>query len=103
MNSAWDWASNSIAALDGTNATNSPCCNSSGARTDTKAALISKISREHAAGMEKAADVLSKEERIMLVQILTKLGKGEGQELPPPPADEDTYRSMTEFKLQLRV
>jgi len=52
--------------------------------------------------MEKAADVLSKEERIMLLQLLKKLGKGEGQELPPP-TDEDTYRSMTEFKLQLRV
>jgi MarR family 2-MHQ and catechol resistance regulon transcriptional repressor len=39
-------------------------------------ALITKISREHAAAMEEAADVLSKEERLMLLRLLKKLGKG---------------------------
>lgn len=38
-------------------------------------ALISKISREHAAAMEKAASVLSNEERLMLLRLLKKLGK----------------------------
>jgi MarR family transcriptional regulator, 2-MHQ and catechol-resistance regulon repressor len=39
-------------------------------------ALIAKISREHAAAMEEAAGVLSKEERLMLLRLLKKLGKG---------------------------
>ncbi len=39
-------------------------------------ALITKISREHAAAMEQAAGVLSKEERLMLLRLLKKLGKG---------------------------
>ena len=39
-------------------------------------ALITKISREHAAAMEEAAGVLSKEERLMLLRLLKKLGKG---------------------------
>src|SRR6202023_4289054 len=33
-------------------------------------ALVSRISRQHAAAMEEAAAVLSKEERIMLLQLL---------------------------------
>ena len=39
-------------------------------------ALIARISREHAAAMEKAAGVLSTEERLMLLRLLKKLGKG---------------------------
>src|SRR6266852_3213565 len=39
-------------------------------------ALISKTFREHAAAMEEAAGVLSKEERRMLLRVLKKLGKG---------------------------
>src|ERR1700682_3675534 len=39
-------------------------------------ALITKISREHAAAMEEAAGVLSKDERLMLLRLLKKLGKG---------------------------
>jgi len=39
-------------------------------------ALITKTFREHAAAMEKAAGVLSKEERLMLLRLLKKLGKG---------------------------
>jgi len=39
-------------------------------------AIITKISREHAAAMEEAAVVLSKEERLMLLRLLKKLGKG---------------------------
>ena len=46
-------------------------------------ALITKISREHAAAMELAAAVLSKEERVMLVRLLKKLGKGKEQEPTP--------------------
>jgi MarR family 2-MHQ and catechol resistance regulon transcriptional repressor len=42
--------------------------------------LITKISREHAAAMEKAASVLPKEERLMLLQLLKKLGKGRANE-----------------------
>jgi MarR family 2-MHQ and catechol resistance regulon transcriptional repressor len=38
--------------------------------------LITKIFREHAAAMEEAAGVLSKEERLMLLRLLKKLGKG---------------------------
>ena len=46
-------------------------------------ALITKISREHAAAMELAAAMLSKEERVMLVRLLKKLGKGKEQEPTP--------------------
>ena len=46
-------------------------------------ALITKIFREHAAAMEEAAGVLSKEERLMLLRLLKKLGKG--REDPPRP------------------
>jgi MarR family 2-MHQ and catechol resistance regulon transcriptional repressor len=38
-------------------------------------ALITKTFREHAAAMEEAASVLSKEERLMLLRLLKKLGK----------------------------
>ena len=45
-------------------------------------ALIAKISREHAAAMEEVAGVLSKEERLMLLRLLKKLGKGaEGESI----------------------
>jgi len=44
-------------------------------------ALITKISREHAAAMEEAAGVLSKEERLILLRLLKKLGKG-GEDEP---------------------
>ena len=39
-------------------------------------ALITRIFREHAAAMEEAAGVLSKEERLILLRLLKKLGKG---------------------------
>src|SRR5437870_7747635 len=39
-------------------------------------ALITKTFREHASAMEEAAGVLSKEERLMLLRLLRKLGKG---------------------------
>src|ERR1700730_17065641 len=39
-------------------------------------ALISKTFREHAAAMEEAAGVLSREERLILLKLLRKLGKG---------------------------
>ncbi len=39
-------------------------------------ALITKTFREHAASMEEAAGALSKEERLMLLRLLKKLGKG---------------------------
>jgi MarR family 2-MHQ and catechol resistance regulon transcriptional repressor len=39
-------------------------------------ALISKTFREHAAAMEQVAGVLSTEERLTLLQLLKKLGKG---------------------------
>src|SRR5216684_978983 len=42
-------------------------------------ALITKTFREHAAAMEEAAVVLSKGERLTLLRLLKKLGKG-GQE-----------------------
>src|SRR6266699_6083568 len=42
-------------------------------------ALITKTFREHAAAMEEAAGVLSKEERLMLLRLLKKLGKGRGR------------------------
>jgi len=38
--------------------------------------LITKTFQEHAAAMEAAASVLSKEERVVLLQLLKKLGKG---------------------------
>jgi hypothetical protein len=38
--------------------------------------LITKTFQEHAAAMEAAARVLSKEERVVLLQLLKKLGKG---------------------------
>jgi MarR family 2-MHQ and catechol resistance regulon transcriptional repressor len=38
-------------------------------------ALITKTFREHAAAMEETAEVLSKEERLMLLRLLKKLGK----------------------------
>ena len=40
-------------------------------------ALITKTFRAHAAAMEEVAGVLSKDERLMLLQLLKKLGKGE--------------------------
>jgi len=39
-------------------------------------ALIAKTFREHATAMEQAAGVLSKEERLILLRLLKKLGKG---------------------------
>src|SRR4029077_429310 len=39
-------------------------------------ALISKIFRQHVIAMEEAAGVLSKEERLILLRLLKKLGKG---------------------------
>jgi MarR family 2-MHQ and catechol resistance regulon transcriptional repressor len=39
-------------------------------------ALITRTFREHAAAMEEAAGILSKEERLMLLRLLKKLGKG---------------------------
>src|SRR5260370_40031952 len=39
-------------------------------------ALITKTFQEHAAAMEEAASVLSREERVMLLRLLKKLGKG---------------------------
>src|SRR3989441_8996932 len=44
-------------------------------------ALITKTFREHAAAMEEAAGVLSKEERLMLLRLLKTLGKG-GEDEP---------------------
>src|SRR5438105_13217507 len=44
-------------------------------------ALITKTFQEHAAAMEEAARVLSKEERRMLLRLLKKLGKG-GEDEP---------------------
>jgi MarR family 2-MHQ and catechol resistance regulon transcriptional repressor len=39
-------------------------------------ALITKTFREHAAAMEEVAGVLSKDERLILLRLLKKLGKG---------------------------
>ena len=39
-------------------------------------ALITKIFRDHAAAMEEVVGVLSKEERLILLRLLKKLGKG---------------------------
>ena len=44
-------------------------------------ALIIKIFRGHAAAMEEAAGVLSKEERLLLLRLLKKLGKGAPSEV----------------------
>src|SRR4029077_10017171 len=43
-------------------------------------ALIIKIFRAHAAAMEEAAAVLSKEERLLLLRLLKKLGKSGANE-----------------------
>ena len=43
-------------------------------------ALITKTFREHATAMEEAAAILSKEERLMLLRLLKKLGKGREDE-----------------------
>jgi MarR family transcriptional regulator, 2-MHQ and catechol-resistance regulon repressor len=40
-------------------------------------ALITETFRDHAAAMEKAAGVLSKDERLMLMRLLKRLGKAE--------------------------
>ena len=42
--------------------------------------LITKTFREHAAAMEEVAAVLSKDERLILLRLLRKLGKGRGEE-----------------------
>src|SRR5437773_10370399 len=42
-------------------------------------ALITKTFREHSAAMEESAGVLSKQERLMLLRLLKKLGKGEDE------------------------
>ena len=39
-------------------------------------ALITRIFRKHVTAMEEAASVLSKEERLTLLRLLKKLGKG---------------------------
>jgi len=46
-------------------------------------ALISKIFRKHVTAMEEAASVLSKEERLILMRLLKKLGKGGKDESKP--------------------
>src|SRR5579862_7891186 len=43
-------------------------------------ALITKTFREHAAAMEEAARILSTEERLTLLRLLKKLGKGREDE-----------------------
>ena len=40
-------------------------------------ALITEIFRDHTAAMERAASVLSKDERLALLSLLEKLGKGD--------------------------
>jgi DNA-binding MarR family transcriptional regulator len=42
--------------------------------------LITKTFREHAAAMEEVAAILSKEERLVLLRLLKKLGKGREDE-----------------------
>jgi MarR family 2-MHQ and catechol resistance regulon transcriptional repressor len=42
--------------------------------------LITRTFRVHAAAMEEAAMVLTKEERLMLLRLLKKLGKGQADE-----------------------
>jgi MarR family transcriptional regulator, 2-MHQ and catechol-resistance regulon repressor len=46
-------------------------------------ALIARTFREHAAAMEDAVGVLSKEERLLLLRLLKKLGKGREDESYP--------------------
>ena len=43
-------------------------------------ALITKTFREHAAAMEESARILSTEERLTLLRLLKKLGKGKDEE-----------------------
>lgn len=43
-------------------------------------ALVTKTFREHAAAMERHAGLLSKEERLTLLRLLKKLGKGREDE-----------------------
>ncbi len=43
-------------------------------------ALVSKTFREHAAAMEVHTGLLSKEERLILLRLLKKLGKGREDE-----------------------
>jgi len=43
-------------------------------------AIITRTFRVHAAAMEEAAVVLTKEERLMLLHLLKKLGKGQADE-----------------------
>ena len=43
-------------------------------------ALITRIFRKHVTAMEEAASVLSKEERLTLLRLLKKLGKGRKDE-----------------------
>jgi MarR family 2-MHQ and catechol resistance regulon transcriptional repressor len=43
-------------------------------------AVITKTFQEHASAMEEAAAALSKEERLMLLRLLKKLGKGRADE-----------------------
>jgi MarR family 2-MHQ and catechol resistance regulon transcriptional repressor len=45
--------------------------------------LITRTFRVHAAAMEAAAEVLSKEERLILLRLLKKLGKGREDESQP--------------------
>jgi MarR family 2-MHQ and catechol resistance regulon transcriptional repressor len=42
--------------------------------------VITKVFREHAAAMEEVATVLPKEERLLLLKLLKKLGKGREEE-----------------------
>src|SRR3979490_1598603 len=51
-------------------------------------ALITKTFGEHVAATEEVAGVLSKEERLMLLRLLKKLGKGRDD-----PPTEGTYTS----------
>src|SRR6266850_304245 len=44
--------------------------------------LIKKTFREHVAAMEEVAAVLSKRERLILLRLLKKLGKGEERKTP---------------------
>ena len=46
-------------------------------------ALITKTFQKHATTMEEAASVLSKEERLILLRLLKKLGKGENEMKAP--------------------
>jgi len=48
-------------------------------------ALVTKIFREHATTMEEAAGVLTKQERLILLRILKKLGKGAEQRILAKP------------------